>query len=274
MNDSSTSARGHSLAELTPPARRATRTKTIAGGLAIGFALLTGSAARAADPVSSVNTYTADPGAVLGGKLISWQGEVLANRNLNGFTAFSQAGVASPSPINAGAPVKTMALFNGLLAWIDSTNTVKTSNPGGTVSTLGVVNATATGLLGVGNQLWVARSGGIDRYAPAGVLGGASAVTLSAGAAVEMAVAPDGNVWVVEKVSGVDMLTRWSPLGAAVGATFKFSGRSERDRSGPRWCDVGRPRWHQLDRPVRPQRCLRRIRSSRWSGSCRHRRRH
>ncbi len=206
-------------------ARRAkpSHSRAVAAVAALAVTALTVGAAHAADPVNSINSYTADPGAVLGGKLISWQGEVLANRNLNGFTAFSAAGVASPSPINAGAPVKTMGLFSGLLAWIDTANNVKTSNPGGTVANLGPVNATANALLGVGTQLWVARAGGIDRYAPSGSLGGASTITLAAGAVVEMAIGPDANIWVVEKNGGVDMLTKWSPIGAPVGAAFNFA---------------------------------------------------
>ncbi len=209
-------------ADPTRPVRHR-RTRVAAAATALAITALTVGTAQAADPVNSINSYTADPGATLAGKLISWQGEILANRNLNGFTAFSAAGVATPSPINAGAPVKTMGLFNGLLAWVDTANNVKTSNPGGTVVNLGPVSATANSLLGVGTQLWVARAGGIDRYAPSSSLGGASTITLSAGAAVELAIGADGNVWVVEKNAGVDMLTRWSPIGAPVSTAFNFA---------------------------------------------------
>ncbi len=208
------------------PRTRHRRYSMAAAATALAITAMTVGTANAADPVNSINSYTADPGAVLAGKLISWQGEVLANRNLNGFSAFSAAGVATPSPINAGAPIKTMGLFNGLLAWVDTANNVKTSNPGGTVVNLGPVSATANSLLGVGTQLWVARAGGIDRYSPSASLGGASPITLSAGAAVEMAIGADGNVWVVEKNAGVDMLTRWSLIGAPVSTAVNFANSS------------------------------------------------
>lgn len=205
----------------------ARRTQRLKFGMAIGFAMaviaVPFGVAQAAEPTGTVATFVPDAGAILAGKLVSWQGEVLANRNLNGFTSFSTSGVSSSSPINAGAPVKTMALFNGLLAWVDTANNVKTSNPGGTVTNLGAVAATANSLLGVGTQLWVARTGGIDRYSPGASLGGASPITLTGGAAVELALGPDGNVWVVEKNGGVDILTKWSPLGAPVGSAFNFS---------------------------------------------------
>jgi streptogramin lyase len=195
-------------------------------------ATMSGNSAGAADLVGTSAVFAPEPGATLVGDVITWQGEVLANKTTAGFTAFNPTGASGASPINAGAPVKTMAIVNSLLTWIDNTNTVKTSNPGGTVLALGAVSATANQLLGVGTQLWVARAGGVDRYAPtATTLGGASAITLAAGSTVRMAAAADGNVWIVEKTAGVDTLTRWSPLGGAVGAAFNFA-NSGADPSG------------------------------------------
>jgi streptogramin lyase len=193
------------------------------GTLCIAATML-GTTAHAADVVGTSYVFGPEAGATLSGELISWQGEVLANKTTNGFTAFNISGAAVASPINVGAPVKTMAIFNNLLTWVDTANNVKTSNPGGTVTALGTVSATANQLLGVGPQLWVARAGGVDRYGPSGsTLGGASVITLSAGSSVRMAVATDGNVWIVEKTGGVDTLTRWSPLGAPVGAAYNFA---------------------------------------------------
>jgi streptogramin lyase len=195
----------------------------VIGSLCVATTML-GATAHAADVVGTSYTFGPEASATLSGDVISWQGEVLANKTTNGFTAFNVSGAAVASPINVGAPVKTMSIFNNLLTWVDTANNVKTSNPGGTVTALGAVSATANQLLGVGPQLWVARAGGVDRFGPSSsTLGGASAITLSAGSSVRMAVAADGNVWVVEKTSGVDTLTRWSPLGAPAGAAYNFA---------------------------------------------------
>jgi hypothetical protein len=196
----------------------------VIGATALVGSLLGAGVAQAADPLGTVNSFTPEVGATLAGELISWQGEVLANRNLNGFTAFSASGASQSSPIPAGAPVKTMAIWNNFLIWIDNANNVKNSNPGGTVTSMGAVAATSDSLLAVGPQLWITRSGGIDRFSPTGSsLGGASTITLSAGSTSQMAIGPDGNVWVVEKTGGVDTLTRWSTAGAPVGSTFNFT---------------------------------------------------
>ncbi len=211
---------------------RRLRSAGIVSGALLLAASVASTSARAADLVGTSAVFSPEPGATLVGELITWQGEVLANKTTNGFTSFNSTGAAGASPINAGAPVKTMTTFNGLLTWVDTANTVKTSNPGGTVLTVGSVSPTANQLLGVGNQLWVARTGGIDRYAPTPTaLGGASAITLSATATARMAAGNDGNVWVVEKTSGVDTLTRWNALGGAVGSAFNFA-NSAADPSG------------------------------------------
>ncbi len=184
---------------------------------------LTVSAAFAADPVGTSATFSPEPGATLSGELIVWQNEVLANKTTNGFTAFNQTGAAGASPINTGAPVKLMTTFGSLLLWVDNTNTVKTSNPGGTVTSLGAIAPTAEQLLTVGTQLWVARAGGIDRYSPTSAsLGGATSISYAGGSSVRMATGPDGNVWVVEKTNAVDTLSRLTPLGAAVGTPLNF----------------------------------------------------
>ncbi len=179
--------------------------------------------AFAADPLGTTTAFSPEPGATLSGELVVWQGEILANRTTNGFTAFNPTGAAGSSPIAAGAPIKLMTTFNNLLLWSDNANTVKTSNPGGTVTSLGAIAATADQLLTVANQLWVARSGGIDRYAPtATALGAPSPIAYSAGAAVRMAIGADGNVWVIEKTGGVDTLSRWTTVGATVGTPLNF----------------------------------------------------
>jgi streptogramin lyase len=199
----------------------------VLGAAALVGSVLGAGAAQAADPLGTVNAYSPEGGATLAGELISWQGEVLANRNLNGFTAFNVSGAAQASPIPAGAPIKTMAIWNNFLIWIDNANNVKNSNAGGTVTGMGAVAATSDSLLAVGPQLWITRSGGIDRYAPSGsALGGASSITLSAASTSRMAIGPDGNVWVVEKTGGVDTLTRWSTAGAPVGSTYNFTNSS------------------------------------------------
>jgi hypothetical protein len=193
---------------------------TLAGTLATGSAF-------AADPIGTSTTYSPEPGATLSGELISWQGDVLANRTTNGFTAFTQTGAAGTSPIATGAPVKLMTTFNNLLLWVDNTNTVKTSNPGGTVTSLGTIAPTADQLVTVANQLWVARSGGIDRYAPsATALGAVSPDTFAAGSTIKMAVGADGNVWIIEKTGGVDTLNRRTTTGVAVGSALNFPSSS------------------------------------------------
>ena len=200
---------------------------------AFGATTLLSAPGNAADPTGLVTSFPPEATAVLGGELISWQGEILANKTTPGFTAFLPAsGSASPSPIATTNMVKTSALFNGLLAWIDGTaNIVRTANPGGTVTALaGAVPATADKLLGVGAQLWIARAGGIDRYSPtASALGGATSLagTFNPTSSLRMATGPDTNVWVVEKnTTGVDTLTRWTPGGVQVGVSLNFANSS------------------------------------------------
>jgi streptogramin lyase len=204
--------------------RRQSRLGFVALAAATLAATLAAGSAFAADPIGTSVTFSPDAGSTLSGELIVWQGEVLANRTTNGFTAFSTTGVAASSPIVTGAPVKLMTTFNNLLLWVDNANNVKTSNPGGTVSSLGAIAPSADQLLTVGTQLWVARSGGIDRYAPtSSALGGASPVSYAAGATIRMAIGGDGNVWVTEKTGAVDTLTRWTTTGAVVGSPLNFA---------------------------------------------------
>ena len=195
---------------------------------AIAGASLGGSMpASAADTTGTVTAFAPEAAAVLNNEPISWQNQVLVNKTGPGFTAFDVAGSASASPIAAGI-VKTSTLFNGLLAWIEGT-TVKTANPGGTVNILaGAVNATADSMLAVGTQLWISRAGFVDRFSPTGAaLGGATPLpaTFAATSTMRMALATDGNVWVVERNpgAGVDTLTRWSPTtGLIIGSPVNF----------------------------------------------------
>ena len=183
--------------------------------------------ASAADTTGTVTAFAPEALAVLNNEAISWQNQVLVNKTGAGFTAFDVAGHASASPIAAGV-VKTSTLFNGLLVWIEGT-TVKTANPGGTVTTLaGALSATADSMLGVGTQLWISRAGFVDRFSPTGAaLGGATPLPASfaATSTMRMALGTDGNVWVVERNAGagVDTLTRWSPTtGLIVGSPVNF----------------------------------------------------
>ena len=149
------------------PDRRMTRSKVIAGALvALAVAGLAYSdEAGAADTTGTVTAFAPEAGAVLAGEILPWQGELLANRTAAGYTSFSTAGAAAASPIAAGI-VKTSVIFNGQLTWIDGTNTVKSSNPGGLVTTLGTVPAGSDSMVAVGSQLWISRVGAVDRYSP------------------------------------------------------------------------------------------------------------
>ncbi len=184
--------------------------------------------AGAADAVGSVTAFGPEAGAVLNGEIISWQGELLANRTTAGYTSFSGAGAAAGSPIAAGI-VKTSTIFNGQLTWIDTLNAVKSSNPGGLVTTLGAVPAGSDSMLAVGTQLWISRVGAVDRYSPGATLGGATSLPLAFGATstMRMAIGPDNNVWVLEKnpaAGGVDTISRWNPQTATqVGSTINFA---------------------------------------------------
>lgn len=212
--------------------KRSVRTAAVAVsslGLLAGIALVDADGAGAADVVGTLTSITPDASTTaLNGEAIVWQGEILANRNYvapSGYVAFTMAGAAAPSPIATVGVVKTSAIFGSLLTWISGT-TVYTANPGGTVTALtGAVPATADSILAVGNDLWISRAGGVDRYTPtAAALGAGTALpgTFAATSILRMAVGPDNNVWVIEKNPGVDTLTRWTPAGAAVGAALNF----------------------------------------------------
>ncbi len=203
---------------------------------AVAAALLAGTfastTARAAEPVGSVAGFAPEAGAVLTGEVISWQGEVLAARS-SGYTAFSTAGVAATSPI-ASVGLRTSVIFAGQLVYlanplVPGPRLVRASNPGGIVTQLGTVSATADALLSVGTQLWVARQGGIDRFSPTNVLGGATPIpsVFNAASTLRMTVGADGNVWVLERnaaAGGVDTISRWSPVtGAQVGPLLNFA---------------------------------------------------
>ena len=110
--------------------------------------------AGAADAVGSVTAFAPEAGAVLNGEIITWQGELLANRTAAGYTSFSTAGAAAGSPIAAGI-VRTSTIFNGQLTWIDSLNAVKSSNPGGLVTTLGTVPAGSDSMLTVADAIFL-----------------------------------------------------------------------------------------------------------------------
>jgi streptogramin lyase len=190
---------------------------------ATGVAL---SPAGAADTVGTVYNYAPDGTSVLAGDLVSWNGEVLANRTTPGFTAFNVGGTASNSPIATGAPVKFMAVFGPNLLWVDNTGAVKSSNPGGTVTNLGTIPVAIDSMIVVGAQVWFTRPGGIDRYQPsASSLGGNSPLALTTPTAIpRLALGADGNVWAVERnPGGVDVLTRWTTQGAAVGTPYNFT---------------------------------------------------
>ena len=184
--------------------------------------------AGAADTTGTVTAYAPEPGAVLSGEIITWQGELLANKTTAGYTSFSTAGAGAASPIAAGI-VRTSIIFNGQLTWIDSLNNVKSSNPGGLVTNLGTVPAGSDSMLAVGTQLWISRVGGVDRYSPAATLGGATSLALTFGATstMRMTIGPDNNVWVLEKnpaANGVDTISRWNPQTAVqVGSTINFA---------------------------------------------------
>jgi hypothetical protein len=199
---------------------------------AFGMTSLFAPPGYAADPTGLVTSFGPEAGAVLGSELIAWQGEILVNKTTAGFTAFQPAtGSGAPSPIATTNMVKTSTVFNGLLAWIDGTaNIVRTANPGGTVTALaGAIPPTSDELLGVGVQLWIARTGGVDRYTPtATALGGATALgAFGATSTLRMTIGGDGNVWVVEKnATGVDTLTRWTPAGVQVGVSLNFANSS------------------------------------------------
>jgi hypothetical protein len=206
------------------------RRRRLAAALAsLSLLAVTGAAvspAGAADTVGTVYNYAPDGASVLAGELVSWNGEVLANRTTAGFTAFNVGGTASNSPIATGVPVKFMAVLGPNLVWVDNTGAVKSSNPGGTVTNLGTVPTTIDSMIVVGAQLWFTRPGGIDRYQPtASALGGNSPLALTTPTAVpRLALGADGNVWAVERnVTGVDVLTRWTTLGAPVGTAYNFT---------------------------------------------------
>ncbi len=134
---------------------------------AFGITSLFAPPGYAADPTGLVTSFGPEAGAVLGSELITWQGEILVNKTTAGFTAFQPAtGSGAPSPIATTNMVKTSTVFSGLLAWIDGiANTVRTANPGGTVTALAcAIPPTSDKLVGVGVQLWIARTGGVDRY--------------------------------------------------------------------------------------------------------------
>jgi hypothetical protein len=187
---------------------------------------------NAADPTGLVTSFGPEAGAVLGNELIAWQGEILANKTTAGYTAFLPAtGSGAASPLATVNMVKTSVVFNGLLTWIDGTaNIVRTANPGGTVTALvGAIPPSSDDLLGVGTQLWIARTGGVDRYTPtAAALGGATSLgAFGATSTFRMAIGPDANVWVVEKnTTGVDTLSRWTPAGVQVGVSLNFANSS------------------------------------------------
>ncbi len=217
-------------AHTTSHPRTTLRRKAVAisAGLLIAVGSTIATTAQAADQVGSSASFPPEPGATLAGDLILWQGEVLANKTTNGFSVFTTTGASGASPIAAGV-VKTMSTFNGLLIWIEGT-TVKTANPGGTVTTLGSVPAGSDSLKAVGSQLWISKPGGIDRYTPtASALGGATALagTFNPASKLRMAIGADSNVWVIESnpaAGGVDTLTRWSASAATqVGATTNFA---------------------------------------------------
>jgi streptogramin lyase len=210
------------------PKRRSAIIGAAVATLSLGSLLSFGSQANAADAVGTVYNYTPDAGAVLGGELIVWQNEVLANRTAAGFSAFNISGGAAPSPIATGAPVKFMANWQGNLLWVDNAGGVKYANPGGSVTTLGVVPVTIDSVTVVGSQLWFTRPGGIDRYQPSGsALGGNTPLALTTPSSTpRLTVGTDGNVWAVESTGGVDVLTRWTTLGAPVGTAYNFANSS------------------------------------------------
>jgi streptogramin lyase len=181
--------------------------------------------ASAADPQGLIGSFPPETGATLGSLIVSWQGEVLVNKTTAGFTAFSpSSGAASASPIGAGI-VKAVTVAGSQLVWIDNTSNVKSSNPGGTVTSLGTV-AGADAVLAVADSLWIAKPGSITRYAASPTLGAGTplAATFNAASTLRMVVGPDGNVWVIENsATGVDTLTRWTTAGVQVGTTFNFT---------------------------------------------------
>jgi hypothetical protein len=207
---------------------RAAAAATVVAAVAASTAL-TSLSASAADPTGTVTAFSPEAGAVLNGGLISWQNEILATKAVpGGFTAFNAStGVAAASPLTPTGVAKSPVVFNGLLTWIDSTaNQIRTANPGGSIVALTGSVPAADSILAVGTQLWVSKPGGIDRYSPsASALGGATALTgpWAATSVLRMTIGPDNNVWVIEKSTGVDTLTRFTQAGAVVGSTYNFT---------------------------------------------------
>lgn len=188
------------------------------------------STAGAADFVGSVASFAPDPGAVLNGTIVSWQGEVLAAKAApGGFSAYNAAtGAAAASPLAPAGVAKSPIVFSGLLTWIDSTaNVIRTANAGGTVTALTGSAAGYDSIIAVGADLWMAKTGAVDKYTPnlaTSTLGVATPIgTFAATSTMRPAVGPDGNVWIVEKSAGVDTLNRFTPTGAVVGAATNFA---------------------------------------------------
>lgn len=210
------------------------RTVSLVAGASIAIgAMATHSTASAADLVGSVGSFAPEAGAVLNGTLVSWQGEVLAAKAApGGFSAFNvTTGVAAASPLAPVGVAKSPVVFNGLLAWIDSTaNIVRTANAGGTVTALTGSAAGYDAMIALGSDLWMAKAGAVDKYTPnlsTSTLGVATPIgSFPATSTMRMAVGPDGNVWVVEKGAGVDTLNRFTPAGVAVGAATNFASNS------------------------------------------------
>ncbi len=194
--------------------------------LCVGAALLaTANSAGAADALGTVAAFAPESGAALNGGLISWQNEVLATKGgTGGFTAFNTStGAAASSPLTPTGVVKSPIVFNNLLTWIDSTaNVVRTANPGGTVTALTGSVAGYDTMIAVGNDLWLTKPGGVDKFTPnlsTNALGGATTVGgFLLSSTLRAAVGPDGNVWVIEKGAGVDRLFRFNPAGASLGS--------------------------------------------------------
>ncbi len=215
---------------------RSLRTRTV--GTIAGATFLVGSlglhsTVRAADPVGSVSSFAPEAGATLTGTLIPWQGEILAAKAApGGFSAFNvTTGAAAPSPLAPVGVAKSPVVFSGLLAWIDSTaNIVRTANAGGTVTALTGSVAGYDSMVAVGADLWLSKPGGIDKFTPnlsTAALGAASPVgTFAVASVMRMAIGPDGNVWVVEKGTGVDTLNRFTPAGVLVGSPTNFASNS------------------------------------------------
>ena len=204
-----------------------------AAALLGGLAGLGSIDAGAADLISAPPTEFAPSGTVTAnqpGRIVAFNGDLYATQSTPGFVKITSAGALSNLTTDTGgayAVVKTSANAFGQLFWVEGTNLRSYAINGTGTTYVPAVAATAASLLEVNGQLWIGRTGGVDRYTVSGsALGPAGTIALGATGTGRMALGADGNVWIVETdlaALGIDKVTRWTQAGGQIGATYLIS---------------------------------------------------